>query len=196
MALEIDNINLSGGFSATTISATTIVFGGQPIEQVFAQRVSGGYLPISGGTVTGGTNFSSLSATTLSGGTILSGGTNLYSIFSTTDTNDITRVQPGSNIATGGTANAPTVSLAASPSVNNITFSGTAIGGSVQAGAGTFTSLSATTLSGGTILSGGTNLQTTFNTINGQLSTKSNLSGATFTGGVIAFLDTSVYTSK
>jgi len=106
----------------------------------------------------------SLSATTLSGGTILSGGTNLYSIFSTTDTNDITRVQPGSNITTGGTANNPIVNLVASPSVNNLTFSGAAIGGNIQAGAGTFTSLSATTLSGGTILSGGTNLYSIFST--------------------------------
>jgi len=96
------------------------------------------------------------------GGVLYSGSTNLYNIFSTTDTNDITRVQPGSNISTGGTDNLPTVSLVASPSVNNLTFSGTAIGGTVQAGAGTFTSLSATTLSGGTILSGGTNLYSIF----------------------------------
>jgi hypothetical protein len=85
-------------------------------------------------------------------GALLSGGTNLYSIFATSDTNDITRVQPGSNITTGGTANNPTVSLAASPSINGLSFSGTATG----------VALSATTLSGGTILSGGTNLYSIF----------------------------------
>ena len=114
---------------------------------------------------TGGLTATTFSATTISGGTIYSGSTDLYSIFLTTnDGNDITRVQPGTNITTGGTGNLPTVSLVASPSVNNITFSGTAIGGTVQAGAGTFTSLSATTLSGGTILSGSTNLYAIFAT--------------------------------
>jgi hypothetical protein len=115
---------------------------------------------IGGGVQAGAGTFTSLSAGTLSGGTILSGSTNLYSIFSQTDT--VTRVQPGANITTGGTANAPTINLTASPSVNNITFSGTAIGGGVQAGAGTLTSLSAGTLSGGTILSGSTNLYSIF----------------------------------
>jgi hypothetical protein len=107
-----------------------------------------------------------VSGTTLDGNVLLSGGTNLYSIFSTTDTNDITRVQPGTNITTGGTANNPIVNLSESPSVNNLTFSGTAIGGTVQAGSGSFTSLSATTLSGGTIISGGTNLYNIFSPLN------------------------------
>ena len=105
----------------------------------------------------------SLSAATLSGGTILSGSTNLYSIFQKIgDIDGVANVNAGSNITTGGTATSPTINLTASPSVNNITFSGTAIGGGVQAGAGTFTSLSATTLSGGTILSGSTNLYSIF----------------------------------
>ena len=138
---------------------------------------------IGGNVQAGAVTATSLSATTLSGGTILSGGTNLYSIFSTTDTNDITRVQPGSNITTGGTANNPTVSVVASPSVNNLTFSGSAIGGSVQASAGTFTSLSATTLSGGTILSGGTNLYQIFAQTGSTLIHKSGtISGSTFAG--------------
>ena len=116
-----------------------------------------------GGTIqAGAVTATSMSASTLSGGTILSGGTNLYSIFSQTDTDTITRVQPGTNITTGGTANAPTINLTASPTVNNITFSGTAIGGTIQAGAVTATSMSAATLSGGTILSGGTNLYSIF----------------------------------
>lgn len=120
-----------------------------------------------GGTIQAGAGtFTSLSATTLSGGTIYSAGTNvetiIYNIVNGTELNDITRVQPGSNITTGGTDNFPVINLAASPSVNNLTFSGTAIGGDVQVGAGTFTSLSAATLSGGTILSGGTNLYSIF----------------------------------
>lgn len=58
------------------------------------------------------------------GGIIYSGGTDLYNIFSVTDLNDITRVQPGSNITTGGTSNNPTVNIVSSPSFNAITSSG------------------------------------------------------------------------
>lgn len=47
-------------------------------------------------------------------------------------------------------------------------------------------SISATTLSGGTIYSGNTNLQTTFNNINDRFTTKTNRSGDTFTGQVNA----------
>jgi hypothetical protein len=50
---------------------------------------------------------------TISASTIYSGSTNLYDIFITSaDGNDITRVQPGTNITTGGTANEPTINLA------------------------------------------------------------------------------------
>jgi len=109
------------------------------------------------------------SFTTLSATTFISGNTNLYDIFSTGGPGGAsTYVQPGTNITTGGTSSEPIINLVDSPSVNNITFSGTAIGGTVQAGAGTFTSLSATTLSGGTILSGSTNLYSIFATIPDQ----------------------------
>ena len=123
-----------------------------------------------GGTVQAGSGtFTSLSAATISGGTLYSGSTNLYDIFSTGGPGGTsTYVQPGTNIITGGTATSPIVNLIDSPSVNNITFSGTAIGGTVQAGAGTFTSLSAATLSGGTIFSGNTNLYSIFATIPDQ----------------------------
>jgi hypothetical protein len=40
-----------------------------------------------------------------------------------------TRVQGGSNISTGGTANSPSVSIVASPSFNTITLSGNVSGG-------------------------------------------------------------------
>lgn len=86
--------------------------------------------------ITGGT-FNNLNIT---GGTLSSGGTDLYSIFLTTaDGNDITRVQPGSNITTGGTPNLPIVSVVLNP---------------------VFTSLSATSLSAGTFYSGSTPLET------------------------------------
>jgi hypothetical protein len=102
------------------------------------------------------------------GGVIYSAGTDLYNIFLTTaDGNDITRVQPGANITTGGTANLPVINLTSSPSVNNLTFSGTAIGGGIQAGSGSFTSMSAGTLSGGTIFSGGTPLSLIISSFSG-----------------------------
>lgn len=66
----------------------------------------------------------SIVATALSGGTIYSGGTDLSDIFITVDNNDITRVQPGTNIATGGTDNFPTISVVDSPSFNNLVISG------------------------------------------------------------------------
>jgi len=344
MSLEIDNINVGGTLSATTVSATTIVMGSQTLQQIFAPSTPGGYLPISGGTVTGETYFiAGLSANTLSGGTLygdgsnltgvgnvvsasltwkfstaitnsdpgsgkfkynnatplnvseiyidyitengidanlilnriksntqiyiqqrddsskatlfnvtadtidntgwvtvpvsvvsdagggvpgnnkgcifvailqtptggtgtstyvqpgsnittggtatspiinltaspsvnsitssgassfttltattfISGSTNLYDIFLTTnDGNDITRVQPGTNITTGGTATSPIINLTDSPSVNNITFSGTATGGN----------LSAVTVSAETIYSGSTNLYSIFAPIGG-----------------------------
>lgn len=92
------------------------------------------------GTATGGNIIAdSLSATTVSGGTIYSGSTDLYSIFQQigTDTNH-TQVQPGSNITTGGTTSLPTISLIASPSINTLTASGSVI-------------TNGTTYSGGTI---------------------------------------------
>ena len=47
-----------------------------------------------------------------SANTMFSGQTNLYDIFlTTTDGNDITRVQSGTNISTGGTANEPIINL-------------------------------------------------------------------------------------
>jgi len=104
-------------------------------------------------------------ATNVSATTFYSGSANLEGIIyniATSSSGVHTYVQPGTNITTGGTATVPIINLVASPSVNNITFSGTAIGGTMQAGSGTFTSLSATTLSGGTIYSGGTNLYSIF----------------------------------
>jgi len=145
-----------------------------------------------GGTVQAGSGtFTSLSAATISGGTLYSGSTNLYDIFSTGGPGGTsTYVQPGTNIITGGTATSPIVNLIDSPSVNNITFSGTAIGGTVQAGAGTFTSLSAATLSGGTIFSGNTNLYSIFATIPDQNDVTRVQPGSNITTGGTANLPT------
>jgi hypothetical protein len=159
MGLNIDDLVVESTLSASTLTATTLYIGTNNI----------------GGS---SSSFNSLSATTLSAGTLYSGSTNLYSIFLTTaDGNDITRVQPGSNITTGGTGNNPTVSVVASPSFNALTLSGLT---SSSAGA-TFANLSGTN-----IFSGSVNVQTYFNLINAQLLTKANDSGDTFTGQVNA----------
>lgn len=122
-------------------------------------------------------------ATNVSATTFYSATTNLesviYNIVSSAGPH--TTVQPGSNMTTGGTAAAPIVSAVASPSFDALTLSGTG-----QFAGVTATSLSAGTLSGGTIYSGATNLQTIFNSLNGQITTKANLSGATFTGAISA----------
>jgi hypothetical protein len=120
-----------------------------------------------------------ITGNTIAGNVLLSGNTNLYSIFQQIGTDANTAVQAGSNIQTGGTQMLPIVSLVSSPSVNNILASGAS-----QMNTVTVVSISGGTVSGGTIYSGSTNLQSTFNTLNGQLATKANLSGATFTGQV------------
>jgi hypothetical protein len=86
---------------------------------------------------------------------------------------DTTRVQPGTNIQTGGTVNTPVVSMVASPSFNDITFSGQASGGNVFA-----TSISASTLTSGRMVFAGAggvlsdNSNLTYNTLTNTLSTK------------------------
>jgi len=61
----------------------------------------------------------SISGGTISGNTLFSGSTNLYDIFLTTaSANDITRVQPGLNIYTGGTGNFPTLNISAATLVS------------------------------------------------------------------------------
>ena len=80
----------------------------------------------------------SISGTSVSATTFYSGSTDLSDIFLTTaDGNDITRVQPGNNINTGGTANNPIVNLDDDISL---------------------ISVSATTISGGTFYGDGSNL--------------------------------------
>ena len=112
------------------------------IEEVFGEAIHGvlsGHSITEGGTninvVSGSTmgiplytvsldddiSLNSVSANTLSGGTLYSGSTDLYDIFLTeNDGNDITRVQSGTNTFTGGTANNPTVNLDDDISLNSV----------------------------------------------------------------------------
>lgn len=86
---------------------------------------------------------------------IYSGSTEISLLFN--GSGDYTRVQPGTNIYTGGTDNYPTVNVSAL-TINTLTASG----------ASTFTStLSASTLSAATMISGSTNLYNIFATSTG-----------------------------
>ena len=149
MATNIDNIIIEDTLSANTITATTIFLGSSNINNVFVQNIVGGYLPISGGTVTGGTSFTA----NLSANTIYSGSTNLYDIFAKIDQvgGQSTYVQSGLNTYTAGTANAPTVNISAA-TLASLSVSG----------ATTLNTLFATTVSGGTLFSGATNLYNIF----------------------------------
>lgn len=132
------------------------------------------FLSLTGGTITGNTRITG----SLSAGTLYSGSTDLYNIFLTSGSINPTYVQPGSNITTGGTAQLPVISVTASPSFNSLFLSGTG-----QFAGVTATSLSATTLSGGTILSGGTNLYSIFQPQTGVLKQKNgSVTGTTFSG--------------
>ncbi|GIV43978.1 MAG: hypothetical protein KatS3mg035_1101 [Bacteroidia bacterium] len=133
MGTIIDDLIIEQTLSASNMTATTLYVGNNNIDG-------------------DNSSFSSFSATTLTAGTIYSAGTNLYNIFSQTDT--VTHVQPGSNIETGGTANSPIVNLVSSPSVNNITLSGNAdINGVLNVtGLTTVGPLTATTTISGTTL--------------------------------------------
>jgi len=67
-------------------------------------------------------------------GKFLSGTTNGFVLGNISDIQGVTtNVQPGNNITTGGTSTNPTINLVNSPSVNNLTFSGVATGGSLLA---------------------------------------------------------------
>ena len=185
------------GLSAFTFSAGTINSGSTNLYDIFLpigfSAATGNFIPLTGtgaNLVTGDieidddTNLSwnganetlqynssstNIELTTSSGfdlvsGAMMSAGTDLYNIFATSVSGDVTRVQNGTNTFTGGTGNNPTV---------NIT-------------GGTFNSLNIT---GGTLSSGGTDLYNIFLTTAplGTGSTYTN-SGATPTtvGGITA----------
>lgn len=166
--IYVNSINSSGSsvfssFSAVAFSATTITIGGN----TFA------------GT---GSTFNSLSAGTISGDTLYSGSTNLYDIFLTSsDGNDITRLQNGLNTYTGGTANNPIINVSGL-TINNINVSGNSV----------FNTLSALTLSASTIYSGTTNLDVIINSISSNSNSKFDKSGGTINGNLIVTGTTTV----
>lgn len=149
--INTDYLRLSGGtvtgdtYFSQNLSASTIISGSTnlyDIFQIIGSDLNKTYIQSGLNTYTAGTednpsvNISAATLDTLfvsgnttlqiiSAMTIISGTTNLYDIFLTTaDGNDITRVQPGGNITTGGTVNNPVINLIASPIVNNLTASG------------------------------------------------------------------------
>jgi len=177
VSTDDNNIELNTGTGATH---TTAIGGGICVRSGQTSGVASSIITDADGNFIASPGFYS---SVISGNTILSAGTDLYNIFLTTaDGNDITRVQPGSNILTGGTGNLPIISLTASPFINNLTSSGLTL-------ANTF---SANTISGGTFYSGSSELggviytpiNSQFSVVNNQLITKANLSGATFTNQV------------
>jgi hypothetical protein len=120
-----------------------------------------GYLPLTGGILTGGLTGTSVNFA----GPIMSAGTDLYDIFATSVSAGQTFVQPGLNTYTGGTENAPTVNISGA----------------------TLEYLSATTISGGTLYSGSTNLSSIFAPISVSGGTSGSLwSGSTGLNTIIA----------
>jgi hypothetical protein len=164
---------LSPNLLATSnISGGTFYSGSTPLSQIFLSTantftsvaIQNGLNTYTGGTATlptiniSAATLTSLSAISLSGANIYSGSVNLNQIFLSTATTFVsTAVQAGSNIVTGGTQGVPIISLAASPSVNNITASGTSTFNNTTA-----VTLSAGTISGGTFYSGKTPLSSVF----------------------------------
>lgn len=110
-------------------------------------------------------------------GKFMSGTTDGFVLGNISDIQGVTtRVQPGINTYTGGTADNPTVNVVDSPSFNDITFSGTATGGNAL-----FADMSATTL-----YSGSTDVDTIIRDIAAEVSgvhTYIQNGTNTFTGG-------------
>jgi hypothetical protein len=108
----------SGDLSGTSVSAGAnigVVNVGNNYEVSVVNSPSFNDISFSGTANGGAVDVDSVTATTMSAGTIYSGSTNLYDIFITQDTTDVTRVQPGTNITTGGTATEPIVNVVDSP---------------------------------------------------------------------------------
>lgn len=164
-----DGSNLSGVSSANyyttggTLIGTVIYF--DRTDQLSAYSVelsgltsgitiSGNYLPLSGGTVTGNTNFTAQ---------LLSGGTDLYNIFITNLPEDkVTYIQPGLNTYTGGTENFPNVNVSAL-TIDSLTVSGDSQLATVNVSDTlTSTNITASTVSASTFYSGTTALDDIF----------------------------------
>ena len=129
------------------ISGNGISITGNTISNIGVLNIGQGTNIITGGTANNpiintslNPVFTSVSATTISGSTIFSGSTNLSSVFALAGSG-VQSVGQGTNIITGGTATNPVINTSLIP---------------------TFTSVSATTISGSTIYSGSTNLSSLF----------------------------------
>lgn len=148
----IVNVSLTPAFtsvSAITISATTFVSGGTNLANLIGQTT---YVQEGSNIITGGTAtrpsvrvsstpaFSTVSATTMSATTFVEGNVSLASKYAPISV-VATRVQPGTNISTGGTASAPVVNVSSTP---------------------VFTSVSATTISASTFVQNGTAIVPTY----------------------------------
>ncbi len=130
--IQSENNSILLNFSGTHVSAIgggITVLSGQPsgVASIWATDANGSW--------SANTQIIAENGLNVANGTLQSGGTDLSLLF-VSPTNAI-RIQPGSNIITGSTANNPTINLVASPSINNLTVSGTS----------TITTLSATTIS-------------------------------------------------
>jgi hypothetical protein len=177
-------INITGGtLNNLNITGGTLSSGGTNLYSIFLTsaganditRVQPGLNTYTGGTGNNPTvNISAatltyLSATTISGGTLYSASTNIGGLF----VNDISN---GTNTTVGGSANHRTVNLNNNIHINNIDFSGTGLGNT----------FSATTISGGTLYSGSTNLYDIFCTDCGGGSGFSGLTSSTGSNSIIA----------
>lgn len=149
--------------TGATLVGTTAVFNRNDMASAYTLDLSSlvvsGYLPLTGGTVTGPTSFTTLSATTYYSGSTLLQNVIQNMITGVTSGITTTHVQPGTNTFTGGTASNPTV---------NVT-------------GGTFNSINVT---GGTLQSGGTDLSLIFlTTADGNDITRVSNGLNTYTGG-------------
>lgn len=135
--LSIENDQQSLVYGSYSIQGGDLIVSGSGEFIVFSTEdnntggtvSAGNNIEVSGVTVSLQNNISlnSVSANTISGATLYSGSTNLYDIFLTTsDGNDITRVQNGLNTYTGGTGNNPTINVSGL-TVNNINVSGISV---------------------------------------------------------------------
>lgn len=90
------------------------------------------FLNLSGGTISGNLEVNG----SFSANTLFSGSTDvetiIYSILSGGASSDITRIQPGSNIITGGTDNFPIINTVDSPYFNSVTASGDSVFNTIQ----------------------------------------------------------------
>ena len=100
----------------------------------YFQPIKREFLNLSGGTVTGDTVFTQgLYANSLSGGTLYSGSTNLADIFLTSGNLSAITVSEGTNISLQNVGDDYKISVVDSPYFNDINFSGTSIGGNINA---------------------------------------------------------------